>query len=228
MDNSRSPSHQVSVHSSGDVSEIDRRLALLEYLVEEATWPDTTQGEFLAYLAAHVLEIGSSIRGLADFERWTTVALLGRPLHERSLFLWAASIDPNFVDVYRRQMEKRINSGFRKRPGLLVGEARGVINRWEQKRTGTSGMLKHSKDVWSISSELLHHSIGLSQTASQESEQRSVCVRDAAANLQSACATLLVSLGIIGGYNAELSAKGWQYLSDLPPLDDHSEDEICT
>ena len=226
MDESPSQSHPASAHSSSDVSDIDHLLALFQFLVEEATWPDTTQGEFLDYLSADVLEIGSSIRNLADSEFWTTAVLLGRPLHERSLFLWAAAIDPAFFDVYHQEMKVRMESDFRKGGRLLVGEARGVINKWEQKRAGTSGLLESNLRVWSTSSQLQHHSIGMSQLAAQNNEQRKAYAKNAAVTLRSACETLLVSLEITGRSNAELAAKGRQLLSSLLPPDGHSQGEI--
>ena len=225
---SLSESAQPSADSASGPMQIDRCWALLQYLANEARWPDTTQGEFLAYLAGDVLEIASSIRNLAASDCWTTVALLGRPLFERSQFLLAAAIDPAFWDVYRQRMEVQIDSNFKKRPGLLAGEARRVIDNWEQKRTDNSDLADSTRYAWSTSSELLHHSIGMSRMASQDSGRRTLYVKGATAQLRSACGALLTSLGIVGGHNTALAASGWAFLSALFPPDDQSEGETSS
>lgn len=223
MNRSLSESDQSSADLTNNTLQIDSCCALLQYLVDETKWPDTTQGEFLDYLSADVLEIASSIRSLAVSELWTTVALLGRPLYERSQFLLAAAIDPAFFDVYRQQMEVRIASDFQKKPGLLAGEARRVIDQWDQKKKDNSKLDDVARYAWSTSSELLHHSIGMSRFASRDSEHRTLYVKGTNARLRSACGVFLASLGIVGGHNTELAAKGWALLAALSRPDDQSQ-----
>ena len=177
---------------------LDRLVETLFALASDATWPEAEHGEFLGFLARDLLEYATAIQSEVRAERWTTALTLGRSLYERQEYLLAAAIDPSFWDAYQERMQERIDSDYRGKSRLLSEMARGVINRWENQRAGTRHLLDSSLRVHATSSELLHHSIGVSWLASQDDELRARSLANVESTVRGSCVAFLVALEIVG------------------------------
>ena len=119
------------------------------------------------------------------------------PCQERSEYALAAAVDPKFFATYRRRMGQQMEAGFNDRSRLLIEEARGIVNRWAASK-GTDGLLKTSKDLNRIGSELLHHGIGLSRVSADNDELRRGLVTMAHGRAQLAFANFLLAMRIVG------------------------------
>jgi len=210
---------------------LDRLVEALSTLASEATWPEGEHGEFLGFLADDLVEFAAAIRGEARAERWTTALSLGRSLHERQLYLLAAAIDPGFWNAYRMRMQKRIDSDYRGSSRLLSEVARGVINRWESQHPGGQRLLELSLRVHATSSELLHHSIGVSWLASQDDQHRNLSLANVETTVRGACAVFLLAMKITGHGDQEMYRRMWALVD--PPGDarslsqEHSFEQSC-
>jgi len=196
---------------------LERLVEALSTLASEATWPEGEQGEFLGYLANDLVEFAAAIQSEARAERWTTALSLGRSTHERQLYLLAAAIDPGFWNAYRMRMQKRIDSDYRGSSRLLSEVARGVINRWDSEPRGSQKLLELSLRVQATSSELLHHSIGVSWLAAQDDQHRALSLANVDTTVRGACAVLLLAMKITGHGDQEMYRRIWA-LVDPPAM----------
>ncbi|MYA00640.1 MAG: hypothetical protein F4169_07965 [Gammaproteobacteria bacterium] len=202
---------------------LDRLVEALSTLAAEATWPEGEHSEFLGFLANDLVEFAAAIQSEARAERWTTALSLGRSLHERQLYLLAAAIDPGFWNAYRVRMQTRIDRDYRGSSRLLSEVARGVINRWESQHPGGQRLLELSLRVHATSSELLHHSIGVSWLVSQDDQHRNLSLANVETTVRGACAVFLLAMKITGHADQDLYRRVWALVD--PPGEAQSPSE---
>ena len=181
-----------------DLSQLREVLEAYCGVVDATVWPATEQGEFQEFVTQDVEEFSTAIYAEASASRWNVAVALIRPVQERSEYALAAAIDPAFVATYRRRMGRQIEAGFKGRARLLVEEARGVVDRWAIASNGTDGLLKISKDLNRIGSEVLHHGIGLSRVSADNDELLRGLVTMAHGRAQLAVANVLLAIEIVG------------------------------
>ena len=181
-----------------DLSQLRELLDAYSGLIDATVWPQSEQGEFLEFVTQDIGEFSTAMYAEASAGRWNTAVALIRPLQERSEYALAAAIDSEFFATYRKRMSRQIETGFNERSRLLVEEARGIVNRWVTMSTGTDGLLKTSKDLNRIGSELLHHGIGLSRVTADNDELRRGLVIMTHGRAQLALANVLLAIEIVG------------------------------
>ena len=181
-----------------DLSQLREVLEAYCGVVDATVWPATEQGEFQEFVTQDVEEFSTAIYAEASASRWNVAVALIRPVQERSEYALAAAIDPAFVATYRRRMGRQIEAGFKGRARLLVEEARGIVDRWAIASNGTDGLLKISKDLNRIGSEVLHHGIGLSRVSADNDELLRGLVTMAHGRAQLAVANVLLAIEIVG------------------------------
>ena len=185
-------------HPDTDLSQLKQVLEACFRVVEAAAWPESEQGEFLEFVTQDVGEFGTAMYAEASVGRWNVATALIRPLQERSEYALAAAIDRQFFATYRRRMDRQIDTGFNDRSRLLIEEARGIVGRWAATSRDADGLLKTSRDLNRIGSELLHHGIGLSRVSADNDEVRRALVTMAHGRAQLALANVLLAIQIVG------------------------------
>ena len=186
-----------------DLSQLREVLEAYCGVVDATVWPATEQGEFQEFVTQDVEEFSTAIYAEASASRWNVAVALIRPVQERSEYALAAAIDPAFVATYRRRMGRQIEAGFKGRARLLVEEGREESSTAGPSRrtapsNGTDGLLKISKDLNRIGSEVLHHGIGLSRVSADNDELLRGLVTMAHGRAQLAVANVLLAIEIVG------------------------------
>ena len=108
-----SPALQALSETAGRGFEyLDQLLEALLQVVNGTSWPESDQGEFLAFVTRDVCEFSSAIRIEAKSERWTVVGSLLKPLQERSEYVLVAAVDSGFRDKYLEHVNSRVDKKF--------------------------------------------------------------------------------------------------------------------
>ena len=188
---------------NSNLAYLDLLLESLALLIRESDWPESEQGEFVAFLANDVYEFGSAIRCEIAADRWTAATALNRPLKERAEYALAAAIDPEFWNLYRERMTKQIDRGFKGRSRNLIGTARGIIDRWARESKGVEGTRISSTNSYRISSEILHQGIGLTREANRSSDNRDLFVTNCCIGVRIAVMLVVLATEIIGVHATE-------------------------
>ena len=192
-----------------DVRYLDKLLDTLPQLISETTWPESQQGEFLAFVVRDVHEFGCALRAEIQTQRWSVVGSLMRPLQERSEYILAGAIDAGFRHEFLGHLCTRVEENFAGKHRGLIESARGIIRRWEMEIRGLDELLKISLDLNKLGSELLHHGIGLTEASSQNSDVSRGLLIMACGRVKLALSNVLLALQLVGAHNTE----AWQRAS---------------
>lgn len=192
---------------------LDQLLEALSQLVSQTGWPESQQGEFLDYVTRDVYEFGLAIRKEAAEKRWSVVAALMRPLHERSEYVLAAAVDSSFHEKFLKYLDSQAIKGFTDRPRNMDSEARGTIDRWATTSHGQDGLLEISKSLNKYGSLLLHHGIGLSGVLANNMETRCGLLKMASSRVLCALANVLLAIQALGVNDTEAWHKARRLVS---------------
>ena len=209
IDSGTAGGHALPEASGTSFEYLEQLLAMLAQLIREASWPRSTQGEFLDYAVRDVYEFAVAISTEAKADRWTVATSLLRPLQERSEYALAAAVDPKFPRTYLKHMGTQVDKEFAGRSRLLSEIARGTIHRWATESHGEDQLLEASKTLNSIGSELLHHGIGFSSEAEEVKRLRPELLGMAAGRVQCATAKVMLSIKTMGGDQTEAWQRAW-------------------
>ena len=209
---------QLLPEASGkDFRYLDQLLDALAALVHDINWPESLQGEFLDYMTRDVYEFGCAIRSEAAAGRWTVATSLMRPLQERAEYALAAAIDPSFVERYVEYMAATIDPNFTRRRNEPVSDARGIMDRWSKENHGDDRLLRASKTLYSIGSQMLHNAFGLSGRAEAIVKIRPGLLEMVSGRVQCAAANVMLAIKVMGKDDTEALAGSLIHRGSVRP-----------
>ncbi len=198
------PALQALAETAGtNLDYLDQLIDVLSQVVSGTPWPESHQGEFLAFVTRDVCEFSSAISMEIKSGRWTVVGSLLRPLQERSEYVLAAAVDSGFSNKYLEHLNSRIDGKFADKPRGMVEYARGTIHRWMTNAKGQEELLQTSLYLNKLGSELLHHGIDLTEASMENEEVHRALLTMACGRVQLATLNVLLAAKVVGAEDTE-------------------------